>query len=195
MEQIRNRPRIEIVYFVDVELTTNLSNSNLNHPIGHLENIVEETYLHNGEELKKEGKKGFYLSGGSVDDTTGEVSGCILDGSYTLFDSKGYSGAVGNVFSNDDYTFSTPQYISVSAKYQDTYIKHLVIHFDSVANEYATQLAFDTDSANTINKNQRLTYFKNFGEDSTLTSVKCTFEKWSKYLESHKSPARWHFLT
>lgn len=180
MATIKNRPRIEIVYLVDIELTTDLSNSNLNHPIGHLSNIVEETYSHDNQEFTKEGKKGFYLSGGSVDNKTGEVSGCVLDGSYTLFDSKGYSGAVGNTFSNDDYTFDTPQFITIQAKYADTYIKHLVIHFDSVANEYATQLAFDSDSANTINKNQRLTYFKNFGEDSTLTSVKCTFEKWSK---------------
>lgn len=179
MSILGNRPRIEIKYLVDIELVADLNNSTLNHSIGHLEDVVNDTYSHENSSYEKEGKKGLYLCGGSVD-SSGEISGCILDGTYTLFDSKGYSGAVGNCFSNDDYTFDTEQSIVLSAKNSDTYINHLVIYFDPVANEYATQLSFSSDSATTINKNTRLVYFKNFGEESTLTSVKCTFTKWSK---------------
>lgn len=179
MSKLGNMPRIEIKYLVDIELLVNLTNSTLNHPIGHLSDIINDSYSHDNISYEKEGKKGFYLSGGSVDNN-GEVSGCIMDGTYTLFDSKGYAGAVGNSFSKDDYTFDTEQSISISAKNSDTYIKHLVIYFDPKANEYATQLSFSSDSATTINKNSRLVYFKNFGEDSNLTSVKCSFTKWSK---------------
>lgn len=179
MSKMGNMPRIEIKYLVDIELVVNLANSTLNNSIGHLSDIVNDSYTHDNSSFDKEGKKGFYLSGGSVDNN-GEVSGCIMDGTYTLFDSKGYAGAVGNSFSKDDYTFDTEQSITLQVKNSDTYIKHLVIYFDPVANEYATQLSFSSDSATTINKNSRLVYFKNFGEESNLTSVKCSFTKWSK---------------
>ncbi len=179
MSKMGNMPRIEIKYLVDIELVVNLANSTLNNSIGHLSDITNDSYAHNNSSFDKEGKKGFYLSGGSVDNN-GEVSGCIMDGTYTLFDSKGYAGAVGNSFSKDDYTFDTEQSITLQVKNSDTTIKHLVIYFDPVANEYATQLSFSSDSATTINKNSRLVYFKNFGEESNLTSVKCSFIKWSK---------------
>ena len=104
MSKLGNMPRIEIKYLVDIELLVNLTNSTLNHPIGHLSDIINDSYNHDNISYEKEGKKGFYLSGGSVDNN-GEVSGCIMDGTYTLFDSKGYAGAVGNSFSKDDYTF------------------------------------------------------------------------------------------
>lgn len=180
MSKIENRPRIEIKYLTDIELSVNLNNSNLNHNIGHLSDVVNDKFTHNNIPYEKEGKKGFYLSGGNIDDQTGEISGCIMDGTFTLFDSKGYAGAVGNCLSNDSYGFDTEQYITLAVKNADTYIKHLVVYFDPVANEYATQLSFSSDSSTTINKNSRLIYFKNFGEDSTLTSVKCSFTKWSK---------------
>ena len=67
MSKLGNMPRIEIKYLVDIELLVNLTNSTLNHPIGHLSDIINDSYNHDNISYVKEGKKGFYLSGGSVD--------------------------------------------------------------------------------------------------------------------------------
>ena len=183
-----NKPKIVIEYLVDYELNISMSAENT-HELSNPTNI-------NGDN-KIQGKKGFHLSGGSVDAVTGEVSGCILDGTYTLYSAKNkYQGLMGTVLSNDNYEFSTPQYIHIETANSNTYIKSLIIYFDDVANEYATMISFanakkyddttgeiiddTTISPTTKYVNNKTIFIKNFGQDSRLTSVDCYFDKWSK---------------
>lgn len=183
-----NKPKVVIEYLVDYELNISMPTENT-HELSNPTNI-------NGDN-KTQGKKGFHLSGGSVDEVTGEVSGCILDGTYTLYSTKNkYNGLMGNVLSNDNYEFSTPQYIHIETANPNTYIKSLIIYFDDVANEYATMISFanakkyddatgtiiddTTISPSTKYVNNKTIFIKNFGQDSKLTSIDCYFDKWSK---------------
>lgn len=139
------------------------------------------------------GKKGLHLCGGSVDEETGEVSGCVLDGTYTFYKSvsNSYNGFMGNCLSNDDYTFSTPQYIDFSVKHEGSYIKSILVYFDTVANEFPTELYFsnaineDKSSVSKYSslyriKNNKTIFMYSFGEDSQITSIRLNIAKWSK---------------
>lgn len=186
MNKTGNLPRIEIQYLVDIELSVDLTNSTLNHELSKQSEVTKDTNTINGTEVEKEGKKGFFLSGGSVDETTGEISGCLMDGTYTFFDDVyKYPGALGEILSDSNGEFrdadgnKVSQTISIQTANAGSYIKHLVLYFDSVAGEYASSLIF-SNSPNKIEKNTRSIYLKNFGEDSTLTSVSVNFDKWSK---------------
>lgn len=90
-----NNPEVKIEYLVDYELTiTSNFDNGMSNPID----------INNDN--KKIGKKGFHLSGGSVDDITNEVSGCIMNGTYTFYDDvKKYKGLLGDSLSRDDYLF------------------------------------------------------------------------------------------
>lgn len=190
-----NAPEVKIQYLVNYDLVfsgqdDNLEGSELN-PLSNLSNV-------NNENATLKGKKGFHLCGGSVDETTGEVAGCLLDGTFTLYGAseKAYNGIMGNELSNDNYEFDNEQYITIKSKNENTYIKDLIIYFDPIASEYATEMTFtnalkydiesgsiiqDTQyNGNTIYKNKNLVYLHNFGEDSTLTQIRINFKKWSK---------------
>lgn len=180
---MENSPRVEIKFLVDYELTF-LSHSE-RHDQSDITNLNIDTNF--------KGKKGLHLCGGSVDEETGEVSGCVLDGTYTFYKSasNSYNGFMGNCLSNDDYTFSTPQYIDFSVKNEGSYIKSILIYFDTVANEFPTELYF----SNAINedktsvskysslyriKNNKTIFVYSFGEDSQITSIRLNIAKWSK---------------
>ena len=173
-----NFPKIVIRYVVGVDITctaTSLSNA-----IGRQSDIVSQNFDLNGVETPKYGKKGLFLSGGSVDEITQEVSGCLMDGTYTFFgESERYPGVVGNVLSGDDYTFSTEQYITVQAKNTGDTIKAVSIVFDDIAGEHATNIKFSTEP-NRVYKNNHSTFIKYFNESDNITSVKISFTKWSK---------------
>ncbi len=180
---MENAPKVEIKFLTNYKLET-VATSTQN----------EQASLTNiNEDRKFKGKKGFHLCGGSVDEATGEVSGCILDGTYTLYNSGSgsYDGFLGNTLSGDDYLFSTPQYITIRAKNSGTFIRSLLIYFDSVANEFATQIYFSdatkadgtTDSRYNnlyVIKNSKTLFMYSFGEDSDLVSIRVNFKKWSK---------------
>lgn len=194
---MNNAPQVKIQYLVNYDLeisgqdgVSGLDTSDLS-PLSDLSNI-------NNQDAKLSGKKGFILSGGSVDDVTGEVSGVLLDGTYTFFSDaeKSYKGIMGNELSTNTYEFDKSQYITIKTKNPNTYIKDILIYFDPVANEYATELSFSnakkydptTDSeiddptyttAKTY-KNERLVFLHNFGENSTLTQIQININKWSK---------------
>lgn len=179
-----NMPKVEIQYLIDIGIDVDLANSSLNNLIGRLDEITKDTYTKDEIEHTKFGKKGFFLSGGSVDTTTGEVSGCLLNGSYEMFEEdEKYHGAIGTILSDDNYEFSTPQTIKVEVLNENTFIKYLAIYFDNIAKEYATEIVFDNKPSK-INRNTKYTYIKNFAEDGdeglNLTTVKMTFQKWSK---------------
>jgi len=92
---MNNEPNVKIEYLVDYELTIT---SNFDHEFSNPINI--------NNDVVKIGKKGFHLSGGSVDEITKEVSGCIMDGTYTFYDeNKKYLGLLGNSLSRNDYLF------------------------------------------------------------------------------------------
>ena len=179
---MENSPRVEIGFLTDYELEF-VSYSSLNGQAD-LSNLNADT--------KFNGKKGFHLSGGNVDEN-GEVSGCLLDGTFTFYNktSASYKGYMGENLSGDDYTFSTPEYIEIKAKNSGTYIKDIIIQFDSVANEYATELYF-SDALNedgTYNtkytsaykiQNNKTLFVHSFGTNSTLRSIKLNITKWSK---------------
>jgi hypothetical protein len=252
---MKNAPKVEIEYLVDYDLKFTYGGDDefyggsILNPVSDIDNV-------NAENKIVSGKKGFHLSGGSVDDS-GEVSGCLLDGTYTFYKSalKSYSGFMGNSLSRDDNLFikssdyesktgeelvailnlpikledeynyycsensteitlfnvgkvynikwqddlseykrtaiEEPQFIFFKTKNDYTYIKSLVIYFDPVCGEYATQMSF-SDGINdngddnllyqgqTKIKNNRLVFMYNFGENSTLKSVRLNIEKWSK---------------
>lgn len=310
---MNNAPQVKIQYLVNYDLevsgqdgVSGLDTSDLN-PLSDLSNI-------NNQDAQLRGKKGLHLSGGSVDEVTGEVSGVLLDGTYTFFSDseKSYKGIMGNSLSRDDYLFINPDdyenksgeeleqilnlsdkneeeynyyctsdsinfkqgnvynikwqtfydneyvianvdettegvyyietssidafgntiydevklpreydslktyysfsvvdnshyvftlkeqtpYITIRTKNENTYIRSLLIYFDPVATEYATEISFSnakkydptTDSeiddptyttAKTY-KNERLVFLHNFGENSTLTQIQININKWSK---------------
>ena len=190
-----NAPEVKIQYLVNYDLVfsgqdDSLEGSELN-PLSNLSNV-------NNENATLKGKKGFHLCGGSVDETTGEISGCLLDGTFTLYGAseRAYNGIMGNELSNDNYEFDNEQYITIKSKNENTYIKDLIIYFDPIASEYATEMTFtnalkydfesgkvieDTQyNGSTIIKNKNLVYLHNFGEDSTLTQIRLNIKKWSK---------------
>ena len=180
---MENAPKVEIKFLVDYELEATATSA-LNSQ-GDIMNFNQDRNF--------KGKKGFHLCGGSVDETTGEVSGCLLDGTYTLYGatSGSYDGFIGNELSGADYTFSSPQYVALQVKNSGTFIKSLLIYFDTVANEYATEIYFadaikedgTTDSRYTssyVIKNNKTLFMYSFGEDSDIVSIKVYFKKWSK---------------
>lgn len=98
---MNNAPEVRIKYLANYELNVVPRYApDLINPLSDLTNI-------NNENAKVIGKKGLILSGGSVDETTGEVSGTLLDGTYTFFkDSQNsYNGILSDSLSLDDYTF------------------------------------------------------------------------------------------
>lgn len=180
---MENAPRVEIKFLVDYELLFN--NYSEKHNQSDMSNLNIDTVF--------KGKKGLHLCGGSVDEETGEVSGCVLDGTYTFYKStsNSYRGFMGNCLSNDNYGFSTAQYIDFSVKHDGSYIKSILIYFDTVANEFPTELYF----SNAINedgtsvskysslykiKNNKTVFMYSFGEDSQITSIRLNISKWSK---------------
>lgn len=180
---MQNAPKVDIEFLVNYELEY-VSSSAQNHQSS-LSNInIDRNF---------KGKKGLHLCGGSVDENTGEVSGCLLDGTYTFYKSQNgaYDGFLGNCLSNNDYTFSTSQYVEIRAKNSHTYIKSLLIYFDEIANEFPTDLYFanaikedgTTDtrySSLYVIKNNKTLFMYSFGEDSTIVSIRLYFKKWNK---------------
>lgn len=180
---MENAPRVEIEFLVNYELT--FTSYSEKHDQSDMSNLNIDTNF--------KGKKGLHLCGGSVDEETGEVSGCVLDGTYTFYKStsNSYNGFMGNCLSNDNYGFSTAQYIDFSVKHEGSYIKSILIYFDTVANEFPTELYF----SNAINedgtsvskysslykiKNNKTIFMYSFGEDSQITSIRLNISKWSK---------------
>lgn len=180
---MENAPRVEIKFLIDYELVFNSYAEK--HDQSDMSNLNIDTNF--------KGKKGLHLCGGSVDEETGEVSGCVLDGTYTFYKStnNSYKGYMGNCLSNNDYTFSTAQYIDFSVKHEGSFIKSILIYFDTVANEFPTELYF----SNAINedgtsvskysslykiKNNKTVFMYSFGEDSQITSIRLNISKWSK---------------
>ena len=180
---MENAPKVEIKFLVDYELLFN--NYSEKHEQSDMSNLNIDTNF--------KGKKGLHLCGGSVDEETGEVSGCVLDGTYTFYKStnNSYKGFMGNCLSNNNYTFSTAQYIDFSTKYSGTYIKSILIYFDTVANEFPTELYFSNaknENGSTVSKysslykikNNKTVFMYSFGEDSQITSIRLNISKWSK---------------
>lgn len=180
---MENAPRVDIRFLIDYELEAT-GNSALN-------TQADLTNINQDRNFK--GKKGFHLCGGSVDPQTGEVSGCLLDGTYTLYNGLNgtYDGFIGNELSQSDYTFASPQYITIGVKNSGTFIKSLLIYFDKVAGEYPTHIYFSnaikangtTDSrydSSYVIKNNKTLFMYSFGEDSDLVSITINFYKWSK---------------
>ena len=180
---MENAPRVEIEFLVNYELT--FTSYSEKHDQSDMSNLNIDTNF--------KGKKGLHLCGGSVDEETGEVSGCVLDGTYTFYKStsNSYNGFMGNCLSNDNYGFSTAQYIDFSVKHEGSYIKSILIYFDTVANEFPTELYF----SNAINedgtsvskysslykiKNNKTIFMYSFGEDSQIVSIRLNISKWSK---------------
>lgn len=202
---MNNAPQVKIQYLVNYDLeisgqdgVSGLDTSDLN-PLSDLSNI-------NNQDAKLRGKKGFILSGGSVDDATGEVSGVLLDGTYTLFSDaeKSYNGIMGDCLSGNDYKFEKPQYITIRAKNENTYIRSLLIYFDpetyfvngkgEYVSEFATKISFsgakkyepvsdnnvDVPEFNVATDNDSPVFLYNFGSQSTLTEIKINIDEWNK---------------
>ena len=180
---MENAPRVEIEFLVNYELT--FTNYSEKHNQSDISNLNKDTNF--------KGKKGLHLCGGSVDEETGEVSGCVLDGTYTFYKStsNSYNGFMGNCLSNDNYGFSTAQYIDFSVKHEGSYIKSILIYFDTVANEFPTELYFSNaknENGTSVSKYSSLYKIKNnktvfmyiFGEDSQIVSIRLNISKWSK---------------
>ena len=178
-----NVPKLEIEYLVNYDLT--FTNASDFHPLSDISEV--NTNISN-----LSGKKGLHLSGGSVDEITGEVSGTLLDGTFTFYkdSEKAYNGIMGNELSGEDYSFES-QYIDFSTSYDNTYIKSLIIYFDSTASEFATKMSFSNGinadgsenplyNGSTIIKNNKLIFMYSFGENSTLKSVRLNILAWSK---------------
>lgn len=180
---MKNNPRVKINFLDNTELVF-LSTSELN-PLANLSKL-------NSTSLVARGKKGFHFSGGSVNDNTNETSGCLLDGTYTFYGSatESYDGFMGNELSGDDYSFATSQYLTIGAAEDGSAIQTLVIKFDGVSGEYATQMSFSNaiNLDGTINtsitpttkiSNDGLVFVHNFG-NVALKQVTLNIEKWSK---------------
>jgi hypothetical protein len=176
-----NTPKVDFTFLKDYSLSfTNFSSKNR----------LADTSVLNGEDSFA-GKKGFHLCGGSVNEETKEISGCVLDGTFTFYESK-YKGWLGAKLSNTDTgKFDTAESVVISTSSSGTYIKSLIIVFDEVSNEYATKIAFDnaikadgtTDTTYTQDiefENSENVFLFNFGETSTIVSVRLIIKEWSK---------------
>lgn len=180
---MNNMPLVTINYLVNYDLVIKNTSSEFNQ-VSNTSNINKE--MHNVT-----GKKGFFLSGGGLDEN-GNDTGCVMDGTYTFFKSEtnSYDGIVGNEFSGSDYAFSS-QYIDFETLNNGTYINSILVYFDPIASEYATQISF-SDAINedgttnnnyngsTIINNNSLVFIYNFGQSSTIKSIRLNFLKWSK---------------
>ena len=180
---MENAPRVEIEFLVDYELEF-VANSGL-------DEHSDPSNLNTNTTFK--GKKGFHLCGGSVDEN-GEVSGCLLDGTFTLYQrgAREYKGVLGNTLSNDNYEFETPEYIDFRTANAGTYIKSILVRFDSVAGEYATEMYFTNavkadgtlddryTEALKIKNNKDIFIYHSFGDNSQITSIRLNISKWSK---------------
>ena len=178
-----NAPSVKIEFLTDYELT--FTSSSQKHTQCNISNLNKDRTF--------KGKKGLHLCGGSVNETTGEVSGCVLDGTYTFYRSASgaYDGFLGDCLSNDDYSFSVPQFITFQAKNSGCFIKSIMIYFDGISNEFPTELYFsnakNADGATVSKynssyriKNNKLTFMYSFGEDSQITEITLNVSKWSK---------------
>lgn len=178
-----NAPSVKIEFLTDYELT--FTSSSQKHTQCNISNLNKDRTF--------KGKKGLHLCGGSVNETTGEVSGCVLDGTYTFYRSASgaYDGFLGDCLSNDDYSFSVPQFITFQAKNSGCFIKSIMIYFDGISNEFPTELYFsnaknaDGSTVSKYNssyriKNNKLTFMYSFGEDSQITEITLNISKWSK---------------
>lgn len=99
---MNNAPKVKIEYLVDYALnvaSADTQNSTKNQ-LSNLTNI-------NNQEKQIRGKKGLILSGGTISSTTNEVSGSLLNGTYTFFSKENtdYNGFMGATLSRKDYTF------------------------------------------------------------------------------------------
>lgn len=164
-----NEPQIVIKYLLNYEISvTGTINQSISNP----------TNLTGDDDVL--GKKGFHLNGGYYDASKGEDVGTLMNGSYTFYDeNKMYNGLVGTEMSNENYTFDTPQYLTVSTVEPNTYIKSLFIYFDTTAGEIATKISFSNEP-NKVYTNNKYVFMHSFGENSTLTSVTVNFLEWSK---------------
>lgn len=180
---MENAPLVNIEYLINYELQFT-GYSEQNHQSNTTDLNLDRTF---------KGKKGLHLCGGSVNAETGEVSGCLLDGTFTFYKSNNssYNGYLGNCLSNDNYGFSTAQYIDISVKNDGSYIKSILVYFDSVANEFPTEVYFSNavnDDGTTVSKYSSLYRIKNnktlfmysFGEDSEIVSIRLNISKWNK---------------
>lgn len=179
MEKL-NSPKIDIRYVIGVDIQCVNNQNTLNNSLSRPTELTKDIFSMENKEIKKYGKKGFYLSGGNVDEETHEVSGCLMDGSYTFFDNvEKYTGIVGTVLSNNNYTFNTEQFVTVRTKNTGDVITAIALTFDNVAGEFATDIKFSTEP-NKIYKNNKMIFIKSFGQNSNVTQVKISFVKWSK---------------
>ena len=82
-----NVPKLEIEYLVNYDLT--FTNASDFHPLSDISEI--NTNISN-----LSGKKGLHLNGGSVDEETDEVSGTLLDGTFTFYkdSANAYNGII-----------------------------------------------------------------------------------------------------
>ena len=184
-----NVPTVEIKYLVDYDLNfTNYADFNILSDISELNTKIENI----------KGKKGIHLNGGSCNEKTEEVSGTLLDGTYTFYsgNENSYKGILGNELSGDDYSFKN-QYIDIETKQSESYISSLIVYFDpsisvdSETSEFATLLSFSNgvngdgtenelyNGSNLISNSSNV-FMYSFGENSTLKSVRLNILKWNK---------------
>lgn len=124
--------------------------------------------LSNLDELNdasKQGFKGFFLTDGDSD----AGSGCWLDGTYKCFDDDGYPGWVGTDVSKEDGTFDIPQVITITGDM----VENIVILFDKVAGEYATEVNVN---GTTYTNDSYVLIIAGLQDATTVI----TFTKWSK---------------
>lgn len=205
---MNNAPEVKIEYLVNYDLVisgqdgvSDLKSSDLN--------ILSDLTNINNQDAKLSGKKGFHFSSGAINDTTGEESGVLLNGAYTFYDDtqSAYKGIMGDSLSNDNYEFGTPQYITIRAKNENTYIRSLLIYFDPETSfidaegnnviERASSVSFsnakkydiesgesnvDAPEYNSIKPipNTDNVFMWNFGQEGTLTEIRININKWNK---------------
>lgn len=173
-----NFPKVVIRYLAGVQISC--SATTLKNDLSRESELTSEEFKVGYNNVAKYGKKGFYLSGGCVEEPTQEVSGCLMDGTYTFFDNaEKYPGIVGTELSKDDYTFASEQSITVATVNSTDCITAISVKFDDVAGEYATDIKLSTEP-NTVYKNRRYAFIKTFSEKDNVKSVKITFVKWNK---------------
>lgn len=164
-----NEPKVVIKYLANYELEVT---GTIDESISKPKNLTDDDNI--------SGKKGFHLNGGYYDSDLDEDVGTLMNGTYTFYDKDNmYNGLIGTSMSNENYTFDEPQYLIVSVTQPNTYIKSLLIYFDTTAKEIATKISFSNEPS-TIYTNNKYIFMHSFGEDSTLTSVRVNFLEWSK---------------
>lgn len=130
------------------------------------------------------GQKGFQLS-----DKHNEVV-CSLDGTYSMYSSKGYQGIITRVLSNSRGYFPAESTPAIELTLSSYNLKKLYVGFDQACHEYATEISLKnntTGEVRTVHNDKTVMQLDVSNNTNSLSSsITISITKWSRAYASAK---------